>query len=237
MAGGQLMSAFRGTPAKEGIAGRVYQHVKQAIFEFELLPGDRFSESDIANRVGVSRTPVRQALYALEQEGYLDVQPRSGWQVKPVDFDALEAFYDLRVVLETEAVRRLCQRPDAGVPASLQALVAFWIDSPPLPEGSDVAQRDEAFHMTLVSAAGNPEMARVHRDVTEKIRIVRRLDFTQAPRVAATYAEHSAILLAIIHRDVKEASDRLNAHIAQSQKEVRNITLHMLQQARQAKCP
>ena len=51
------------------------------------------------------------------------------------------------------------------------------------------------------------------------------------------YAEHSAILLAIIHRDVKEASDRLNAHIAQSQKEVRNITLHMLQQARQAKCP
>ena len=222
--------------AQEGIAGRVYQHVKQAIFDFQLLPGDRFSESDIATRVGVSRTPVRQALYALEQEGYLDVQPRSGWQVKPVDFDALEAFYDLRVVLESEAVRRLCQRTDAAIPAALQELVRFWIDSPALAEGSDVAPWDEAFHMALVSAAGNPEMARVHREVTEKIRIVRRLDFTQAPRVAATYAEHSAILLAIIHRDVEEACDQLTAHIAQSQKEVRKITLHMLHQARQEKC-
>jgi len=236
MAGGQLMNLFCGTPVQEGIAGRVYQHVKQAIFDFELLPGDRFSESDIASRVGVSRTPVRQALYALEQEGYLDVQPRSGWQVKPVDFDALEAFYDLRVVLETEAVRRICQRPDAPLPASLAELVRFWMDSPPLADSRDVAPWDEAFHMTLVSAAGNPQMARVHRDVTEKIRIVRRLDFTMAPRVAATYAEHSAILLALIHRDVKEACDRLTAHIAQSQKEVRNITLHMLQQARQEKC-
>lgn len=223
-------------PVQEGIAGRVYQHVKQAIFDFELLPGDRFSESDIASRVGVSRTPVRQALYALEQEGYLDVQARSGWQVKPVDFDALEAFYDLRVVLETEAVQRLCARPGAAVPLALNELVRFWIDAAPLPEGSDVAPWDEAFHMTLVSAAGNPEMARVHRDVTEKIRIVRRLDFTQAPRVAATYAEHSAILLAIIDRDVKEARHRLTAHIAQSQKEVRKITLHMLHQARQEKC-
>lgn len=223
-------------PVQEGIAGRVYQHVKQAIFDFELLPGDRFSESDIASRVGVSRTPVRQALYALEQEGYLDVQARSGWQVKPVDFDALEAFYDLRVVLETEAVQRLCARPGAAVPTALNELVRFWIDAAPLPEGSDVAPWDEVFHMTLVSAAGNPEMARVHRDVTEKIRIVRRLDFTQAPRVAATYAEHSAILLAIIDRDVKEARHRLTAHIAQSQKEVRKITLHMLHQARQEKC-
>ncbi|EOC1346264.1 GntR family transcriptional regulator [Cronobacter turicensis] len=216
----------------EAQGDRIYRLMKQAIFDFRLLPGDRFSENDIAARMGASRTPVRQALHRLEQEGYLDVQPRSGWQVRPIDFDHLEALYDLRIVLETEAVARLCALPMHVTPLPLCELREFWIASPPLAEGGDVAPHDEAFHMTLVGTAGNPEIARVHREVTEKIRIVRRMDFTQASRISATYAEHGQILLAIFERNLKEARTRLHDHIAQSQKEVRKITLHALQQAR-----
>ncbi|HEY1845374.1 MAG TPA: GntR family transcriptional regulator [Buttiauxella sp.] len=216
----------------EGVAERVYRLLKQEIFDFQLLPGDRFSENDIARRCAASRTPVRQALYALEQEGYVEVQARSGWQIKAVDFDYLESLYDLRIVLELEAVKRLCALPAQAGPLSLQMLRQFWIDSPPLPDGAEVADHDEAFHMTLVEAAGNPEMARVHRDITEKIRIVRRLDFTQRPRVSATYFEHGQILLAILARNLQEAQTRLHDHIAASQKEVRQITLHMLHQAK-----
>ncbi|HAU5462335.1 TPA: GntR family transcriptional regulator, partial [Cronobacter sakazakii] len=157
----------------EAQGDRIYRLMKQAIFDFRLLPGDRFSENDVAARMGASRTPVRQALHRLEQEGYLDVQPRSGWQVRPIDFDHLEALYDLRIVLETEAVARLCALPAHVTPLPLRELREFWIDAPPLADGSDVAPHDEAFHLTLVATAGNPEMARVHREVTEKIRIVR----------------------------------------------------------------
>ncbi|WP_058909994.1 GntR family transcriptional regulator [Entomohabitans teleogrylli] len=225
----------QGAPRPEGQAERVYRLLKQAIFDFQLLPGDRFSENDVAGQMAASRTPVRQALYSLEQEGYLEVQPRSGWQVKAIDFDELEALYDLRIVLELEAVARLCRLPDAVMPLPLQQLKQFWIDTPPLADGSAVARYDEQFHMTLVAAAGNPQMARVHREVTEKIRIVRRMDFTQPSRVQATYAEHSAILQAIIGRRCGEASRMLREHIAASQAEVRKITLHALQQARQEK--
>lgn len=219
----------------EGQADRIYRLLKQAIFDFQLLPGDRFSENDIALRMAASRTPVRQALYALEQEGYLAVQPRSGWQVKHIDFDYLEALYDLRIVLECEAVKRLCERAPDAMPPAIHTLKAFWIDAPPLPDGESVAGHDEAFHMTLVNAAGNPEMARVHRDLTDKIRIVRRMDFTQPARVKATYDEHSCILLAILNRHQEEAQTLLSGHIAHSQKEVRKITLHMLHDARQSK--
>lgn len=59
----------------EAVAERIYQQLKQEIFDFLLLPGDRFSENEIADRMSASRTPVRQALYALQQEGYVDVQP------------------------------------------------------------------------------------------------------------------------------------------------------------------
>lgn len=220
-----------------GIAERIYRQLKLEIFDFQLLPGDRFSENDIALRMAASRTPVRQALYALEQEGYVEVQPRSGWQIKAVDFDYLESLYDLRIVLELEAVKRLCALPAEVRPLPLQALKQFWIDSAQLPDGGEVASHDEDFHMTLVEAAGNPEMARVHREITEKIRIVRRLDFTQRPRVSATYLEHGQILLAILNRQLQEAQTRLHDHIAASQKEVRQITLHMLHQAKHGVLP
>ena len=65
------------------MADKVYEQVKRDIFDFRLLPGDRFSESDVAQRTGVSRTPVREALHKLAKEGYIQVASRSGW--KPIN--------------------------------------------------------------------------------------------------------------------------------------------------------
>jgi len=218
----------------EGLAERIYQQLKQEIFDFRLLPGDRFSESEIAGRMAVSRTPVRQALFWLEREGYVEVHFRSGWQVKPFDFSYFEQLYDLRIVLELEAVKRLCARHGEALPTLLLPVVDFWIDQPPLPDGVEVSHFDEAFHMALVEAVGNGEMARIHRDLTEKIRIIRRLDFTQGARVDATYREHAAVLHAIMQRRTDEAQHLLHDHITVSKAEVRNITLHRLHEARTA---
>ena len=216
----------------EGLAERIYQQMKQDIFDFRLLPGDRFSESEIAGRMAVSRTPVRQALFWLEREGYVEVHFRSGWQVKPFDFAYFEQLYDLRIVLELEAVKRLCARPGQALPALLLPVAEFWIDQPPLPDGPAVSRFDEAFHLALVEAVGNGEMARIHRDLTEKIRIIRQLDFTQEERVSATYREHAAVLHAIMQRRTGEAQRLLHDHIAVSKAEVRKITLHRLHEAR-----
>lgn len=216
----------------EGLAERIYLQLKDDIFNFRLLPGDRFSENDVADRMETSRTPVRQALFWLEREGYVEVFFRSGWQVRPFDFDYFEQLYDLRIVLELEAVKRLCTLPAALQPVQLGQLKAFWVEAPRLEDGQEVSRYDEAFHMTLVEAAGNAEMARIHRDLTEKIRIIRRLDFTKGSRIDATYHEHASILLAILHQQTEEAQRQLHDHISGSKAEVRKITLHMLHQAR-----
>jgi DNA-binding GntR family transcriptional regulator len=84
----------------------------------------------------------------------------------------------------------------------------------------------------LVAAAGNPEVARCHREVTERIRIVRRLDFTQQHRIDLTYDEHAQILRAVIRRRADEANRLLRSHIEASKAEVRKITLHRLFTAR-----
>ena len=100
-----------------------------------------------------------------------------------------------------------------------------------LVDGRAVAELDEAFHCQLVAAAGNAEMARVHRELSERIRIVRRLDFTQAQRVAATYEEHGHILAAML--DGRCAEAQLREHVERSKAQVRGITQQRLWAARQ----
>src|SRR5439155_1214636 len=95
-------------PAVKNLAETVYRQLKSDIFEFRLMPGTRFSENEVARRARVSRTPVREALFRLQREGYLDVHAKSGWSVRALDFEQLDNLYDLRVVLETAAVRKLC---------------------------------------------------------------------------------------------------------------------------------
>jgi len=219
-------------PMNVNLATVVYERVKQDIFDFRLLPGDRFTEAEIALRTQASRTPVREALYRLERDGYLEVMFRAGWRVRPFDFRQFEELYDLRIVLETTAVRRLCEESER---VELDALKKHWLCPPEERETDmrEVARFDEAFHTTLVEAAGNREMSRVHAEVTERIRIIRRLDFTKPPRIDATYQEHAKILRAIVQRRAGPAELLLSAHIEASKAEVRKITLHMMQEARE----
>nr|WP_315183036.1 GntR family transcriptional regulator [uncultured Albidiferax sp.] len=224
-------------------ADEVYAQLKRDVGEFTLVPGDRFTENEISERLGVSRTPVRQALIRLQQEGYVEVLFRSGWRVLPFNFEQFEQLYDLRMVLETTAAHRLCEGgAGTGAPhiqinhALLDELVAIWL-VPVVQRSTDgiaVARWDEEFHCALVRAAGNTEMARVHSDVTERIRIIRRLDFTKQARITATYEEHAKILKAIRSHRGDQAAMLLRAHIQSSQAEVRKITLHQVHVARQA---
>ncbi len=214
------------------LSATVYDRVKQDIFDFRILPGDRLTETELAATLKVSRTPVRQALHRLEQEGYLKLAFRNGWNVLPFDFDRFEQLYDLRIILELAAVQQIC---DAEVGVDLTALAAIWMvpASERLGDARAVSENDEAFHQGLVIATGNAEIARVHRDITEKIRIIRRLDFTKGERINATYDEHAQILRLLAQRKTTQAAILLRAHIAASKAEVRKITLHMLHMAKQ----
>jgi DNA-binding GntR family transcriptional regulator len=215
----------------QSLADQAYLQVKAMIFDFALLPGDRFSESELVQRLAVSRTPLRQALQRLEREGFLAVMPKIGWQVAALDFDTFDELYDLRVLIESHAVQQLVQ---AEARSALSELADTWLvpAGERVASGAEVGALDEQFHAALVASSGNREMVRVHREITERIRIIRRLDFTKTNRVEATYDEHARILRAITRRRGDEALRLLRAHIEQSKLEVRHITLDMLYRAR-----
>jgi DNA-binding GntR family transcriptional regulator len=211
---------------------KIYQIIKDDIFSFRLLPGDRFSENEIADRVEASRTPVREALARLQREGFVEVYFRSGWQVKPFNFGQFEQLYDLRIILELAAIKKLCEMEPAP---PLESLKQTWLVKPEerLTDEDQVCLLDERFHEELVEATGNQEMARVHHEITERLRIIRRIDFTKPLRIEATYDEHAKILKAIIKRRIDDATRYLKTHIEASKAEVKKITLHMLYEAQQ----
>jgi DNA-binding GntR family transcriptional regulator len=213
------------------LAGSVYNAVRNDLYDFRLAPGQRFSENEIAAQLGVSRTPVREALYRLRDEGYIDVASKSGWTVRPFEFETFERLYEVRVVLELAAVRKLCEM----VPAPpLDELKDIWLVpyAERSADGREVGRLDEAFHQTLVHATGNAELARIHGEIADRIRIVRRLEFTVPDRIAKTYAEHAQILRAVMRRKLEQALMLLRTHIEVARAEVRKITLHKLALAR-----
>ena len=119
----------------------------------------------------------------------------------------LFALVDVPNRCPVSVVRRLCDKVKSEASGHddkdpLQQLKDFWLvaNADRLSDGGLVADMDERFHLTLVVAAGNPEMARVHLEVIERIRIIRRLDFTRADRVEETYNEHAQILRATLER-------------------------------------
>lgn len=213
------------------LADKVYEAVKAMVFNFELLPGTRFSEADLTQRLNVSRTPLRQALQKLESQGFLQVLPKMGWFVAPIDFDVMDELYDLRILMECHAVQLLC---DMTIRPQLTALTEVWLvpARQRLFDGAVVGNLDEAFHTTLVAATNNREMLKVHQDITQRIRLIRRLDFTVADRVNATYDEHAMILKSILKNRVQDAQRLVRAHIERSKIEVRKITLEALHEAK-----
>jgi len=217
---------------EQSLAQLAYKSLKERIFKLSFLPGDRLSESELAEALGLSRTPLRQALQRLQHEGLVDSQPKVGWIISPLDFKRLDSLYDFRILIECYAARRICQADQAST--GLMSLLSFWNvarkDRVRCPE--QVSAKDEAFHQELVRLSGNSEVAKTHAEITEKIRLVRRLDFSKDFRIDLTYEEHRAILKALIARRADEAQRLLSAHIEQSKIEVRKITLDALYQVR-----
>lgn len=226
------MSVNSLTPEKSSLVESLHQQIKNEIYEFRMMPGDRYSEYELAAGFGVSRTPLRMALLVLSREGFLNkVDGHASWQVRPLDLRYFEDLYDLRVNLEIIAVKRICALdpfPD------FEAQRVFWNapEGKRVTDGAKVGAADEALHSALVSAAGNREMARVHQDITERIRMIRRLDFIQPERIAAAFDEHAKLLRALYARKADRAELLIRAHIETSKAEIRHITLHRLTEAR-----
>ncbi|MBZ2168804.1 GntR family transcriptional regulator [Marinobacter sp. F4216] len=207
------------TDARRGsMSEQVYDGLKADFFAFRLMPGDRFSEGEVATRLHASRTPVREALYRLQREGYVEVLFRSGWRVRPFDPQQLDELFELRLTIELAALEKLCSGPKMGTP--LRALLRFHAHTTASERPGPDGRPDTCFHRALVTSAGNREMIRIHGEVTERLRLALTLGLSQCGDTSDRTTTHSDILSALLNRDTELARTRLTQHIRDAQRRV-----------------
>ncbi len=189
------------------------------IVENRLAPGDRLTEEALAERFGMSRTPVREALRVLAREALLEYRPHAGYSVAAVSLDDIDDLYTIRVSIEEQVAARIERIP------TLEALVpleAFW-GRPPAEQSPDLTLvfADEQFHEALAATSGSVVFSNMLRNVNHRLHVLRIRDFANAERVHRTFEQHASILRALRARDTRLARALLRAHIWQSYSFVR----------------
>jgi DNA-binding GntR family transcriptional regulator len=193
---------------------QVVDEIRLEILRNVLPPGARITEEGLAERYGLSRTPVREALRLLTRESLLVHAPRAYYEVASVNLDEMDDLYAMRVALEERVATRLAGDDHAE---GLRNLLRFW-SAAPEPNNADVqlVLADESFHETLATLSGSTVLAPMLRNINHRLHALRMRDFIDPRRIAATYEQHTAILLALLRRDGRLAAALLRAHIWQS---------------------
>ncbi|MEO3432991.1 GntR family transcriptional regulator [Inquilinus sp. CAU 1745] len=201
--------------AEEGRADAAYRFLRNAILSNELPAGFQAAENEIAARLGMSRTPVHEAMARLQEEGFVQILPRKGILVKALSPADLLEIYDVLIALEGAAAERLAGGHVADVASVLDELAARTADMEAALRDGDLerwAQDDEAFHDTLVARCGNGRIRRMAATVTGQSHRARRLTLHLRPLPLGSAAEHRAIIDAIRSGDAAAAGTAARSH-------------------------
>jgi DNA-binding GntR family transcriptional regulator len=201
-------SRFR---ARRNSVNDIYQQLKEQILRFEIPPGSRLTETQTAERFGVSRTPIRQALQHLETDGLLVIRPKQGCFVRDIDLESMRHYFQLREYLEQMAVRTACSNMSEH---ALQSLAQQWQPNTLALRNTDtLLEQDERFHIQLARGGGNPVLPRYLRELNGHIRLIRFALIQQDPHPDDLAEEHYNIVQALLERDEELACQRMNRHI------------------------
>ncbi|MFJ1620935.1 GntR family transcriptional regulator [Streptomyces sp. NPDC088190] len=205
-----VKAAVRQPPAAE----RVYTHVKGAVLDRRYEGGTLLTEGDLAEAVGVSRTPVREALLRLEVEGLIKLYPKKGALVLAVSAQEIADVVETRLLVEEFAARK-------AVPASAQLigrLEELLDEQRRLAEAGDLAEvsvKDRCFHAEIVRNAGNDILSRLYDQLRDRqLRMGVAVMEAHPGRIAANITEHGELLEAIRAGDAEGAAQVVRRHVS-----------------------
>lgn len=188
-----------------------YQRLIAEIRAGTLRPGDRLLETELADRLGISRTPVREAIQRLEADGLVVHIPRSGAAVRKLDYSEIAELYEMRGVLEGTAARLAARSASEVELMEMEALNAEMAEAQ-----TDIAQLFELnrqFHRVLLDAARNRYLARSMGALQKTLLILGPSTMEEAGRAAQAIDEHAEVLAALCARSEAEAEAAMRRHI------------------------
>jgi DNA-binding GntR family transcriptional regulator len=202
-----------GRPRGATASSKIYSDLRAELLSLARRPGEAISEAEIALSYGVSRTPVREAILKLSDEGLLEIFPQSGIIVSRIPMAALPEAIIIRKALEETTARLAAERATASQILALRAILERQREANTAGDSDEFHQADEAFHATIAEIARHPGIWKLIQQVKVHVDRYRRLTLPQVGRIAQVITEHEAILSAIEARDPSAAGIAMDHHL------------------------
>lgn len=207
------------------LATAVQQEIERAILRGELVPGAKLNEADLAERLGVSRGPVREAFRMLETAGLVRQEKNRGAFVRHVALDEAMEIYDLRAMIEESVGRALAGAIAPAQLKSLHALVDSMSRAVKAGDADAYHLLNLEFHDRLVEFSGNRKLTSMYRQLINELSLFRRLNLADAKAMPLSASEHDGIVKAIASGNPERAGRAMREHVTESrERTLRNNT-------------
>lgn len=195
------------------LSTEVFSTLKERIIHWDYSPAHRFKEEELCDEFGVSRSPIREALQMLVENGLVTKESHRGYAVRQPDAREIHDLYDVRLALELFIVEWLSTH---GMPETDRAELhhtweAIFKELPHVT--ADFAKNDEAFHEKLAECTGNLAIIHYLHNVNERLHFIRMTDITTLDRLCSTCEQHLQILACIQKGDVENARQAMRMNI------------------------
>jgi DNA-binding GntR family transcriptional regulator len=197
---------------RKPVRGQIYEKLRDWIVSGTLRPNEQVRDTELATRLGVSRTPVREALQRLEDEGLVHTAPNRWTRVSAIDIEDARKIYPIVASLECLAVRlsgAQLMAADLQEMAEANERVARALRRK---DPVDASAADCSFHLVPARRADNPELTRVLRELRVKLRRLEVAYFDRGALIARSVVEHKRILEALKRNDVEDATRCIEAN-------------------------
>jgi len=208
-----MKKSNRKLPEVPNLRERVYQALKEMIIFKEIPPGEKLDEDSLANQLGVSRTPIRESLYRLENEGIVKIIPRRGAFIVKHSKESINEILSVREVLEGLSAREAANHITDATLEVLESLSEKFSESNVRLLSKEYLQVDVKFHKTIIEASKNEWLISLMNILNDHIQMLRLRTVTFQGRPEQSLSEHRRILEALKARDPLLAESLMREHI------------------------
>lgn len=211
------MSEVVSCAEKQSLSDKAHTTLKNMLLELELRPGSPITEIQLMETLGMSRTPIRQALHRLAQEGFVHLTPRKGWFVTDISLRDIQEIFVIREALEGMAARLAAE---AMTETSLRMLNEYMDQlASQIPEdGAEAIDPGDILHQKIFEAVDNNQMNRVLNLYGDHLRRFHIMAIRLPGRAYLSYKEHCDVLQALTNRDGERAEQAMRDHIRSSKR-------------------
>ncbi len=205
---------IKGIPRNEkNLTQMVYQTIKEMMLDYEIVPGQRLIFTDLANRLGVSRTPVNNALSILANEGFLDFIPNQGYSVHKITKEEADSLYEIREIIELGSVGQVMRKLTPEKLEKLERKKHLYENAVAEQVSRGRFTLDQEFHAFFVQMSENLYLADYFREVYQRIFLRHRIEGLGVDRAQKVVSEHNEIFQAVSLKDAEWARESIKAHI------------------------